>query len=248
MVIPMPTRRPSSHARGIASIVDDTSATRETLSRLEAGLGSLSDNFSSYRDDVQALKIQQANQQSQMQAMQADFKASMQSVATTFQSEISKIGSDIDRVIERINDKDKPRRDLWIGTATAGIAFLGMFIAASAFFVNANISSATAPMVQQLTSLAQMPVQMHELELASLRSTQADTRSEQDRLELNRRLGTLETAFATGAAERREQITELNAGRVEIETQFKNLTALVYYLWHKVTGDPFPIVPRETSR
>jgi hypothetical protein len=208
----------------------------------------MSESFSIYRDDVAALKIQQANQQSQSAAMAADWKSSVQTMTATFQSEISKIGADIGRVTERMNERDKPRRDLWIGMITATIAFLGVFTAAAAFFVNAEIGTAISPLVQQQTALVQLIPQVHELEMSTTRSREADTRSEQDRGELNRRMMVIEDNFAKSTAERRGEVAELNAGRVEIETQFKNLTAMVYYLWHKITGDPYPIVPRENTK
>jgi hypothetical protein len=211
--------------------MDDTSLTRQTLGRLESSISSLSDSFAVYRDDVATLKIQLANHQSQTAAMAADWKSSVQGISTTFQAEVDKIGADI-----------------WIGMISAGIAFMSIFTAAAAFFVNAEIGTAIAPIVQQQAAINLLIPQMHDLELASLRSTQADTRSEQDRGELNRRMTVMENSFATGLAERREQIAHLESGRVEIETQFKNLTGLVYYLWHKLMGDAFPIVPREQTK
>jgi hypothetical protein len=228
--------------------MDDTSLTRQTLGRLESSISSLSDSFAVYRDDVATLKIQLANHQSQTAAMAADWKSSVQGISTTFQAEVDKIGADISRVSDRLNEKEKPRRDIWIGMISAGIAFMSIFTAAAAFFVNAEIGTAIAPIVQQQAAINLLIPQMHDLELASLRSTQADTRSEQDRGELNRRMTVMENSFATGLAERREQIAHLESGRVEIETQFKNLTGLVYYLWHKLMGDAFPIVPREQTK
>lgn len=244
----MVVRRPATARRAIAAIVDDTSVSRETLGRLESSLTSMSENFSTYRDDVATLKIQQANQQSQTTAMAADWKASVQGITATFQSEISKIGADIGRVTDRLNERDKPRRELWIGISTAAIAFLSMFTVAAAFFVNAEIGSAIAPLVQQQTALNQLIPKIHELDGSSIRSTQADARSEQDRTELNRRLGVLEGNFSTGLSERREQVARLDAQRVEIETQFKNLTGQTYYLWGKVMGEPYPVIPREGTK
>lgn len=232
----------------MAAIVDDTSVTRETLGRLESSLSSMSDNFSTYRDDVATLKIQQANQQSQMTAMAADWKTSVQAITATFQSEISKIGADIGRVTDRLNERDKPRRELWIGVSTAAIAFLSMFTVAAAFFVNAEIGSAIAPLVQQQTALNQVVPKVNELSISSIRSTQADARSEQDRTEINRRLALIEGNFADGLSERRSQIARLEAERVEIETQFKNLTGQTYYLWAHVMGEPYPVIPREGTK
>lgn len=232
----------------MAAIVDDTSVTRETLGRLESSLSSMSDNFSTYRDDVATLKIQQANQQSQMTAMAADWKTSVQAITATFQSEISKIGADIGRVTDRLNERDKPRRELWIGVSTAAIAFLSMFTVAAAFFVNAEIGSAIAPLVQQQTALNQVVPKVNELSISSIRSAQADARSEQDRTEINRRLALIEGNFADGLSERRSQIARLEAERVEIETQFKNLTGQTYYLWAHVMGEPYPVIPREGTK
>lgn len=241
-------KRTATHRGIAATIVDESSITRETLGRLEASLANMSDSFSIYRDDVATLKIQQANQQSQMTSMAADWKSSVQNITTTFQSEISKIGADIGRVTDRINERDKPRRELWIGITTAAIAFIGMFTVAAAFFVNAEIGTNIAPLVQQSAATSQLIPEVRQIQLDTLRSSQADTRSEQDRAELNRRVGALEGNFSKSLAERREQVAELNAGRIEIETQFKNLTAMVYYIFHKVTGDPYPIVPREETK
>lgn len=232
----------------MAALVDDTSVSRETLGRLESSLTAMSDNFSTYRDDVATLKIQQANQGAQMTAMGADWKTSVQNITATFQSEMSKIGADIGRVTDRLNERDKPRRELWIGISTAAIAFLSMFTVAAAFFVNAEIGSAIAPLVQQQTAMNQMIPKIHELDTSSIRSTQADARSEQDRTELNRRMSILESSFASGLSERRAQIATLEAERVEIETQFKNLTSQTYYLWGRVMGDPYPIIPREGTK
>lgn len=242
----MVVRRPVTAGRAMASIVDDTSIARETLGRLESSLTSMSENFSTYRDDVATLKIQQANQAAQMTSMGADWKASVQNITSAFQSEMSKIGADIGRVTDRLNERDKPRRELWIGVSTAAIAFLSMFTVAAAFFVNAEIGSAIAPLVQQQTALNQMVPKIHDLDSSSIRSTAADARSEQDRAELNRRLSIIEGNFAAGLAERREQVARLEAERVEIETQFKNLTSQTYYLWGQVMGSPYPIIPRET--
>lgn len=244
----MSVRRQGTAHRTMAAIVDDTSVTRDTLGRLESSLTSMSENFSTYRDDVATLKIQQANQQSQMAALAADWKASVQNITATFQSEISKIGADIGRVTDRLNERDKPRRELWIGISTATIAFLSVFGVAAAFFVNAEIGGAIAPLVQQQAALNQMVPKLRELDVSSIRSTAADSRSEQDRAELNRRIGVLENSFATGLSERREQVAKLEAGRVEIETQFKNLTGQTYYLWAHVMGEPYPVIPREGTK
>jgi hypothetical protein len=232
----------------MAAIGDDTSLARDTLGRLESSLTNMAENFSTYRDDVATLKIQQANQQTQMTNLAADWKASVQNITATFHSEISKIGADISRVTDRLNERDKPRRELWIGISTAAIAFLSMFTVAAAFFVNAEIGSAIAPLVQQQTALNQIVPKVNDLATSAIRSTQADARSEQDRTELNRRIGVLEGNFAIGQSERREQVARLEAERVEIETQFKNLTGQTYYLWAEVTGKPYPIIPREGTK
>jgi peptidoglycan hydrolase CwlO-like protein len=228
------------------AIAADSSASRDTLTRLEASLGAITEGFQSYRDDVSQLKLQQQHQQTQMQELAQDFKTDLGTIAASFRSEMEKFAVQIGHIAEKIEGK---RIGVGVWTSILGVVFVffSLFTAAAAFFVNAEISNAIAPLVQFQAQMTQMLPNIRESELASTRSTQADARSEIDRSELNRRVGVLESKMADESAQRREQFSALNAGRVEIETQFKNLTQMTYYLWHKTMGETFPIVPREDT-
>jgi septal ring factor EnvC (AmiA/AmiB activator) len=229
-----------------AMITEDASNTREALARLETDLRAISGGFSSYRDDVASLKLQQGHQQTEITRIATDVKSDMMALSTSFRSEIDKISVQISMVVQKIDGR-RVGTGAWVSIAGVVIVFVGMFMAAAAFFVNAEIANATASQTQALAALSGLPAIVHELELSTSRSTQADARSETDRNDLNRRMGKLENDVATEVAQRREDSASFRSSSVEIETQFKSITQQLYYLWAKVMGDPYPIMSsRET--
>lgn len=226
-------------------ITEDASNTRETLARLETDIRSITTGFSTYRDDVQRLTVQQGHQERQMNAMTVDFKTDLATLTSSFRSDMDKVSTQMGMIVDKIEGKR-------IGTGgwalIAGTA-LGFMVAAASiilFMNNAQITTAMNPVNQFIAQNAHLGDIVHAIEMSAANSHSADIQSQVDRSELNRRMGRAEDGLVTEVTQRKEESAMATASRVEIETQFKNLTGQVYYLWHKVTGDSYPLVSRET--
>lgn len=228
------------------SRIDISLDNQDTLGRLEESLGRMNDNFSTQRDDVAALKLQQTHLQQQIANMSTDWKSDLQEITSSFRRDLTDVATSIERITSKLEAR-KISAASWGAIVAVALTFVGMFTVAAAFFVNAEIANAIAPLVQNQTTIGQIIQPFHDMEIASARSTAADVRSDTDRAELNRRMSKVEDAVAVETAQRREQNATLNSNRIEIETQFKNLTGQLYWLWHKQFGDQYPIVPRESS-
>jgi hypothetical protein len=208
---------------------------KNALYRVEATLVDMSKGFGLFREELATIRTEQGNQKSLISNMEIDWRSSLETV-----------NQSVKELALRFDEREKPKTSLWIsGAATFGV-IVSSLVGVAVFFVDSSIRDATAPLASRLSAIEQLTTDHRELEDRTSRSQASDARSEIDRQELNRRITFLEGAVASSTAQRREEVAALQAGFVESETQFKNLTAMVYYIWNKVFGSAYPIVPRET--
>jgi len=215
------------------------------LSRVENVLSDMGNTFTLFREELATIKTEQANQKQQIVNIEADWKIGLQNVGVSIDNKMLDVTRSIDKISAKIEEKDKPRTSLWIAAFSVLLVVASSIATVGSFFVTSSIREAVVPLQQKVSGLEQLTANHHDLEDRTSRSREADARSETDRQELNRRLATVESALSDSNALTKQQLATLQAGFVENETQFKNLTGQVYVLWDKIFGRPYPIIPRE---
>lgn len=212
-----------------------TNGNQAMLGRMETTLSEMGEMFVGFRTELATIKAEQANQKEQIRGIEVDWKTGFEGV-----------NQSINRIVSKIDERDRPKTAFWISAFSALFVVFSSLIGVGVFFVQSSIRESVTPLQQNVASLQQLTSNLHDIEDKAIRSREADVRSETDRTELNRRLNVLEGAQATSLATNREVFAGLQAGFTENETQFKNLVGMVYYLWAKVFGQSYPIIPRET--
>lgn len=202
---------------------------------MENTLADMGEMFVGFRTELATIKLEQENQKEQIRGIEVDWKTGFEGV-----------NQSINRIVSKIEERDKPKTAFWISAFSALFLVLTSVTGVSVFFVQSSIREAVTPVTLHVAALQQLTANLHEIEDKAIRSRESDVRSETDRNELNRRLNVIEAAQSANLATTREKFAGLQAGFTETETQFKNLVGMVYYLWAKVFGQAYPIIPRET--
>lgn len=210
-------------------------AHQNSLDRVEAAVGRLTDQVGTFREEFATIKSEQEGQRRWIGNIESDLKAGIETV-----------NQSVGKLSVRMEERDRPKMMFWISAFSFLFVVITSAITVGVFFVQSNIREETGPIRAQLAQLQQQTSNIREIENSANRSAIADARSETDRADINHRLQVDEIELSSLQAKNREEFTSLQAGFTEIETQFKNLIGLIYYLWKIVTGEPFPIVPRET--
>lgn len=216
------------------------------LTRMENTLASMGEAFAGFREELATIKSEQANQKQQIIGVENDWKTGLDSVNRSIDTKLDGVNEAIRDIGKRLQERDKPKTTFYISAFSTLLVLLSLLTGVAVFFVNSSIKGETTPLMQRVAGLEQLTADHRELEDKTTRSREADARSETDRSELNRRVEVAEGELSKNIAMNRERFATLQAGFVENETQFKNLTAMVYYMWSQVFGKSYPVIPRET--
>jgi hypothetical protein len=183
------------------------------------------------RDEArkEALKVALANNEKRLDTMN-EFRAALtdQSAHMMSRSEADASGRRISERVEQnrvaveahLSEITKPKWTLMLTLVSICLVMVGGIWA----LVGLKVDSTVAP-VAVLAQQTQLQVtsnseRLRLLDGASMTSTQSDASSQTDRGQLNDRVRVMESAFASGSAERRAQNAVITAKLVEIETQF----------------------------
>lgn len=224
-------------------MAEDGMGTRETLSRLEAGLLNLTDKVGVFSDEVITLKAQQENQAKRLESISNENQRALTEVTTSFKTEFASITASM----RQFDERSRPQWGLWIAAVGVFCTMMGGTVWVTSLWISSAVAQSSGPILADIASLRAAVAPVHDIEIASKASAVADADSRRDRDEINRRLSRIEQQEGDHTAERREQIAALKQNTIEVETQFKNLTQLMYLLWEKAFNMKFPIVPREVT-
>lgn len=221
-------------------------ARQDSMVRVEATLGKLTDQVGVFQTELTRIKSAQEDQQRQIFQIETGTKSTLDEIKEMVAAQTAKMDERVTSIHTTMEDRARPKWGFWISTISLLATVLGSVIWVGVYFVNVNIRDETSPLEHKVAQLEQLTSDHRELEDRTLASRNADAKSEQDRAELNRRVAVTENELNQLKNEMAVRFAAAATAAVEVETQFKDLRGMTHYLWRDVEGKDYPIIPRET--